>query len=186
MLVESGGDHCREATFDSGKGTHGLHFVTHRLATTAHHALVHIADDRRRNLNLVGGLFVTFTNEGILADTEADGQSLELAVAALGALEAIVRVVAEDELKDGFAGVDHADGVGANDHTFHTFGDASGSEVSALLNFDDADTASAGFVVDIHAFEFKVAKGGDVDAHALCGFKNGSPFRNFNFSIIDG
>ena len=184
VLVEGGGDDCREAALDSGEGTHGLHLVTHHFATTAHDALVHVADDRGRNLDLVAGLSMVGTDERVAADAEADGERLELALAALGALQTVIRVVGEHELEHRAACVDHAHGVGADHHVGHTFGDAGGSQVTTTGDLHDTETASTRSVVDIHALEFKVAKGGDRDTHLLCGVKNRSTFRHFNFSIV--
>ena len=184
VLVESGGDDCREAALDGGEGTHGLHLVTHHFATTAHDALVHIADDRGRNLDLVAGLCVVGTDERVAADAETDGESLKLALAALGALQTVIRVVGEHELEHRATGVDHAHRIGADHHVGHTFGDAGGSQVTTAGDLHDTDTASTGFVVDVHALEFKVAKGGNGNTQLLCGVKNRSTFRHFNFSIV--
>ena len=124
------------------------------------------------------------TDERVAADAEADSEGLEFALAALGALQTVIRVVGEHELEHRAAGVDHAHRVGADHHVGHTFGDAGGGQVSAAFNLHDTETASTRSVVDIHALEFKVAKGGDGDTQLLCGVKNRCTFRHFNFSIV--
>ena len=184
MLVEGGGDHCRETTLDGGQSAHGLHLVTHRLATTAHDALVHVADDGRGNLNLIGGLGVLRSDERVLADAETHGEVLQLAIAVLGALQTVCRVVGEDQLENGSTGVDDAHGIGFHHHVGHTFGDTSGSQVATAGHFHHTNTASAGFVVHAQIVQLEMAKGRNIDTHALSGFQNSGTFRYFNFSIV--
>ena len=115
---------------------------------------------------------------------DAGVRGLKFALAALSTLQTIIRVVGEHELEHRAACVDHAHGVGADHHVGHTFSDAGGSQVTTAGNLHDTNTTSTGFVVDIHALEFKVAKGGDRDTQLLCGLKNSCTFRHFNFSVI--
>ena len=124
------------------------------------------------------------SDERVLADAEADGEVLQLAVAVLGALQTVSGVVGEDQLEDGSAGVDDAHRVGAHHHIGHTLGDAGGSQVTAAGHFHHTNTASAGFVVNAQIVQLKMAKGRNIDTHTLSGFKNSCTFGYFNFSVV--
>ncbi len=124
------------------------------------------------------------SNERVLTDAEADGEVLQLAVAVLGALQTVCRVVGKDQLENGSAGVDHAHGIGSHHHVRHTFGDAGRSQVTTASHFHHTNTASAGFVVHAQVVQLEMAKGRNIDTHALSGFKNSGTFRYFNFSIV--
>ena len=109
---------------------------------------------------------------------------VRLAVAVLLALEAVVRVVAEDQLDDGLAGVDDACAVGQDFHTLHHVGGASGSQVAAAFHFDHADAASAGFVFKIHSVQLEVAEGRNIDTVHTGSLEDSGAFGNLNRFVI--
>ncbi len=125
-----------------------------------------------------------FAFEGDFLDAEAFGEALQFAVAVLLALQAVVRVVAEDQLDDGLAGVDDACAVGQDFHTLHYVGGASGSQVAAAFNLDHADAASAGFVFKIHPIQLKMAEGRDIDTVHTGSLEDGGAFGNLNRFVI--
>ncbi len=181
VLLESGSNDSLEATVDTAQGTGGHKLVAHRLAAAAHNALVHIAVHAEGAVLAVVRLLAL---EGDFLDAEAFGEALQLAVAVLLALQAVVRVVAEEQLDDGLAGVDDACAVGQYFHTLHNVGGAGGSQVAAAFNLDHADAASAGFVFKIHPVQLKVAKSGDVDTVHTGSLKNSGAFGNLNRFVI--
>ena len=124
------------------------------------------------------------SNERVLTNAETNSEVLQLAVTVLGTLQTVCRVVGEDQLENGSTGVDDAHGVGSHHHVGHTFGDTSGSQVTTAGHFHHTNTASAGFVVHAQIVQLKMAKGRNIDTHALSGFKNSGTFWYFNFSIV--
>ena len=128
--------------------------------------------------------------EGDFADAHAGSEGLQLAVAALLALEAVVRVVAEDQLEDGLAGVEGAGRGGEHLHAFHAVGGAGGGQVAAGLavevlgHLDHADAASAGFVFKFHSVELEVAERRDIDTGHAGSFQNSGAFGDLDRFII--
>ena len=128
--------------------------------------------------------------EGNLADTHLSGEGLQLAVAALLALEAVVRVVAEDQLEDGLAGVEGAGRSGEDLHAFHAVGGAGGGQVAAGLavevlgDLNHADAASAGFVFKFHSVELEVAERRDIDTGHTGSFQDSGAFGDLDRFVI--
>ena len=181
VLFEGGSNNSLEATVDTAQSTSSLEFVAHGLATTAHDAFVHVAIHAESAvLTISGGR----TFEGNFLDAETFGEALEFAVTILLALQTVVRVVAENQLNNGFAGVDNACAVGQHFHAFHYIGGASRGQVAAAFHFDHADTASAGFVFKIHPIELEMAERGDIDTVHAGSLENGGAFGNLNRFII--
>ena len=181
VLLESGSDDGLETTVDTAQGTDRHELVAHRLAAAAHDALVHIAVDAEGAVLTVGGGSAL---EGDFLDAETLGKALQLAVAVFLALETVVRVVAEDKLDDGFAGVDDAGTVGKHFHAFHHVGGAGGSQIAAAFHLDNTHAASAGFVFKIHPIKLEMAKSGNIDTGHAGSFKNRGAFGNLNRFII--
>ena len=181
ILTECGGNHCGESAVNSADSTYGLVLVAYSLATTAHDALVLVAYDRRRKGNGVIGLSALV---GDLTDAHFSSESLKLALAALCALEAVVRVIGEHKLEDGLARVDGAERVGLHNHIRHTFGDAGRSKVAAAGYLYDAYAASAGMVLEGEAFELEVTEGRNLDTHLCSSFQNGSTLGHFHCSVV--
>ena len=98
------GHHGLLAAADELERPHVLHLLADFRAAAALDALVRIEDDRRRRL--VGLVVDDFLRERVLADAEVGGEALELAAARARALEAVVRMVREDELEHGLAHLD--------------------------------------------------------------------------------
>ncbi len=182
-LLEGGGHDRGEAAVDTAQGAGGLELVAHGLAAAAVDALVHVAVDAEGAILGVGGLFA---GEGDFADTHAGGEVLQLAVAALLALEAVVRVVAEDQLEDSLAGVEGAGGGGEHLHAFHHVGGAGRGQVAATLHFDHADAAATGFVFEIHSVELEIAERRDVDAGHAGSLEDGGAFGDLYRLVIYG
>ena len=188
VLLEGRSHDGAEATVDGAQGTNGLDVVTHVLATAAHHALVHVAHDAGRHVLTIVALF---TLERDVADAEVLGQALELAVAALGAGQAVGRVVAEDQFDHSTTGVDDAGAVGQHFHAFHAVGGASRGQVTTRTavevfhHFDDANAAATGFVFKFHSCQFKIAKGRNMDTSHAGGFQDSSAFRDLDLFVIN-
>lgn len=187
LLLKGGSHHRGEAAVDAAQGAHALELVAHLLAAAAVDALVHVAVDAEGGVLLIVALLAL---EGDLADAHADGEALQLAVAALLALEAVVRVVAEDQLEDGLAGVEGAGRGGEHLHAFHAVGGAGGSQVAAGLavevlgHLDHADAASARFVLKFHSVELEVAERRDVDTGHAGSFQDGGAFGDLDRFVI--
>ena len=181
VLLESGSHNGLEATVDTTEGTGGHEFVTHGLAAAAHDAFVHVAINAEGAVFAIVGLFAF---EGDFLDAETFGEALQFAVAVLLALEAVVRVVAEDKFNDGFACIDDASAMGQHFHAFHNIGGTGGSQVAAAFDLDNTDAASARFVFKIHPVQLEMAEGGDIDTVHAGSLENSGAFGNLNRFVI--
>jgi hypothetical protein len=94
-----------------------------------------------------------------------EGHVLQLALATGVADGAVERMVAEQHLQRGFAGLGDFGGLGLDDHAL---GDRSGAGGLQLGHFLDADDAHAAGGLQREAGV--VAEGGDLDAGGLAGF----------------
>ena len=94
-VVEGGAHHCRETAVDGREDAYRLDFVAGGLAAAAHDALVHVAHDGYGHVLLVFGGFAPVF---YLPYAQVLRRALQFAVAVLGAGEAVVGVVGEDEL----------------------------------------------------------------------------------------
>ena len=155
--------------------------MAHGLAAAAHDALVRVADDGRRVFLRILGLLALV---GDVADTHVRSQGLELAMAALRALETVIGVVAEHELKDGPTRVERPERIGLHDHVRHAFGDAGRGQIPAADHFHHAHAASAGAVFKGEAVQFEMAEGRNLDTHLLGSFENGRTARHFHFPVV--
>ncbi len=94
-----------------------------------------------------------------------EGHVLQLALAAGVADGAVERVVAEQELQRGLAGLRYFGGLGCNDHAFGDRRGAGGLQLGHLFDADDAHAAGG-----LQRQARVVAERGDVDARGLAGF----------------
>ena len=180
--VEGRGDGGVEAAADGAEHAHRLDIVAHAFAAAAEDALVHVAGDGDGLLVLALGLLALV---GHLADVEARDEFLELAVVALGAGEAVVRVVGEDELGDGLAGAHDAGGVGLDDHAFRDHGGAGRGQVAAAFDLDDADAAGSRGVLDAGALEVDVTERGNGNPHGSGRIEDGGSFCDAHRAAVD-
>ena len=187
FLLEGGSHHRGEAAVDAAEGADALELGAHGLAAAAVDALVHVAVDAEGGVFLIVALLAF---EGDLADAHLGGEGLEFAVAALLALEAVVRVVAKDQLEDGLAGVEGAGRSGEDLHTFDTVGGAGGGQVAAGLavevlgDLNHADAASAGFVFKFHSVELEVAERRNLDTGHAGSFQDSGAFGDLDRFVI--
>ena len=182
VAVERCGDHCGEAAVNCADCTYALVIVAYRLATAAHDALAHVADDGGGYLYFICRLLALVR---YLAHAELDGHVLKLALAALGALQTVVGMVAQHELEHRAACVYGTQRVGLDDHVLHTLGDACRGKVPATLDLDHAHTASAGFVLEGEPIQFEMAKGGNLYTKLLGSLENGGTLGNFYRPVVN-
>ena len=132
-----------------------------------------------------------FLRERILADAEVGGELLEFAAAGARTLQAVVRVVREDELEDGATRLDDLRIVRDHAHAILHLGDAGadqlargfplGGILAVLLEFaHDADAAArARLEVGM------VAQGRDRDASLLRGLKDVPTLLGLDLDPVD-
>jgi len=106
-----------------------LHLLADFRAAAALDALVGIEDDRRRGG--VGLVVDHFLREGNLANAEVRRDGLELAVARTRALQAVRRMVGEDELQHGLADLHDVGIVGEDLHAGRRLGAARAQQLRA-------------------------------------------------------
>lgn len=187
FLLEGGSDHRGEAAVDAAEGADALELGAHGLAAAAVDALVHVAVDAEGGVFLIVALLAF---EGDLANAHLGGEGLKFTVAALLALEAVVRVVAEDQLEDGLAGVEGAGRSSEDLHAFHAVGGAGGGQVAAGLavevlgDLNHADAASAGFVFKFHSVELEIAERRDIDTGHAGSFQDSGAFGDLDRFVI--
>jgi hypothetical protein len=93
-------------------------------------------------------------------------------------------MVGQDKLNHCFAGIEYPDGVGVYNHSFGAVGGTGRSKVTASFNFDNTNTATTGFVFDIHVTQVHVTQGGYVDSYFFGSLQNGSSLFDFNKLFI--
>ena len=96
--------------------------------------------------------------------TVLEGHVLQLTLAAGVADGAVERVVSEEQLQRGLAGLSDLRGLGGYDHAFGDGGGAGGGELRLLLDADDAHPAGG-----LEGEPGVVTEGGDLDASGLAG-----------------
>ena len=139
----------------------------HAFAAHAHAA---VAEDAARAVEVDDGgpllLFAVVLGLGVEAVGCAvlEGHVLQLALAAGVADGAVERVVAEQQLQRGLAGLRDLRGLGLDDHAFGDRRGAGGLELRHLLDADDAHAAGG-----LEREAGVVAEGGDLDAGGLAG-----------------
>ena len=95
-------------------------------------------------------------------------------------------MVRNDQFQYRFTGIQHADVIGVNNHSGRNFRNTGGCQVPAAFYFHHTNTASTGFVLNIHAVKFHMAKRRNVNPSLTSCLQHGRTFINFNFLIIDG
>ena len=177
------------AAADELESPYVLHLLADFSATTALNALIGIKDDRRRGV--VDVAVIDFLRERNVADAEIGGDILELAGARTGALQAVGRMVREDELENGLTDLNDVGVVGQNLHTLGRFGAAGTEKLRRryeLTRFgaarkeltNDADTAArTGLEIRM------VAERGDLDVGSLGGREDRGALGNRNGLAVD-
>lgn len=177
------------AATDELESPYVLHLLADFSAATALNALIGIKDDRRRGV--VDVAVIDFLRERDVADAEVGGDILELAGARTGALQAVGRMVREDELENGLADLNDVGVVGQNLHTLGRFGAAGTEKLRRryeLTRFsaarkeltNDADTAArTGLKIGM------VAERGDLDVGGLGGREDRGALGNRNGLAVD-
>ncbi len=139
----------------------------HAFAAHAHAA---VAEDAARAVEVDDGgpllLVAVVLGFGVEAVGGAvlEGHVLQLALAACVADGAVERVVAEQQLQRGLAGLRDLGGLGLDDHAFGDRGGAGGLQLGHLLDAHDAHAAGG-----LQREAGVVTEGGDLDAGGLAG-----------------
>ena len=112
-------------------------------------------------------------------------QRLKLAVEVFRADQTVLRVVRKQQIEDRAARVDRPQRIGVNLHSFRHRGAAGRGEIRAALDFDHADAAGAGAVLEVQAVHFHMAEGRNADVEQLGRFQNRGPGFDGNRGIVD-
>ena len=142
-------------------------------AAPAKNALVVIPDDRRLIINFV---VIHDALEPALGHAVLAAQSLQFAVGAADALQALLVVIGKQQLQIHFAGIDDAGRIGFDFHPLGAgvyAGSHQPERLSALRHLHQTQPAGAD-LIDI----LQVAQGGDIDLRRLGGFENRGPLGN--------
>ena len=182
-LVEGGCDSGVETAADSAEDTYRLNVIADTLATAAVNALLHVARDGGGELLLALALFAIVVRH--LADVKTHYQTLQLTVTALRAGQAIVGMVAEHELSNGFAGTNDTATVSVNHHTRSHAGSTGGSQIAAAFNLNNTNAARGGHILNTSALQVNVTQGGDADANSLGGIEQHGPCGNCYLVFIN-
>ena len=177
------------AAADELESPYVLHLLADFSATTALNALIGIKDDRRRGV--INIAVIDFLRERNVADAEVGGDILKFAGTRAGALQAVGRMVREDELENGLADLNDVRVVGQNLHTLGRFGAASTEKLGRryeLTGFsaarkeltNNADTA-ARTSLEIGM----VAERGNLDVGGLGGREDRGALGNRNGLAVD-
>ena len=177
------------AAADELESPYVLHLLADFSAATALNALIGIKDDRRRGV--INIAVIDFLRERDVADAEVGGDILKFAGTRTGALQAVGRMVSEDELENGLADLNDVRVVGQNLHTLGRFGAAGTEKLRRryeLTGFsaareeltNDADTAArTGLEIGM------VAERGDLDVGGLGGREDRGALGNRNGLAVD-
>ncbi len=183
------GHHRLLAAADELERPDVLHLLADFRAAAALDALVGVEHDRRRRI--VDVVVDHFLREGVLADAEVGGDRLELAAAGARALQAVVRVVGEDELEHRLADLHDVRVVGDDLHPRRRLGAAGAEQLGAGHELarlgaagdelpDDADAAAgAGLEVGV------VAEGRDLHVRRAGRREQVRAFRDAHRDAVD-
>ena len=164
----------------SADGADGVDVLLAAGGDAAHavDALVVVSDDVRGGG--VDGEHEVLALEAVFVDAVTQRELLKFAVVVALAGEALLLVLAQDELERHLAALAALFGVGAHLHAFGDGIDARGDEPSRARCLDEAHTAGA------HAADvFEVAEGGDLDVRLARRFEDGRPLGHADGDIID-
>ena len=115
-----------------------------------------------------------------MADVEAAAKLLQIAAVVARAVQAVLVVVGEDELKDGDLRVAHDLRVRVDFHAFPDFGRARCHEAAIARDLDGADAAAS-----FDALIGVVAEMRDVDVHLACGVDDLRALGDFDGNVVD-
>ena len=177
------------AAADELERPHVLHLLADLGAASALDALVGIQDDRARGAVVL--VMDDFLRERVLADAEVGRQLLKLAGARARALQAVVRVVRENELEDRAARLDDLGIVRDHAHAFLHLGDASAQQLArgfplrgilaVLLELADDADAAARARLEVRM----IAQGRDRDTGLLGGLKDVPALLSLHLDAVD-
>ncbi len=189
LNVGSGSHDGLFAAADELESPDVLHLLAHFSAAAALDALVGIENERRSR-----GIVIAVDHllrERNVADAEIGGDVLELAGTRTGALQAVGRMVRENELENGLADLNDIGVVGQNLHTLGRFGAAGTEKLGRRHELtglgaarkeltDDADTAArTGLEIGM------VAERGYLDVGGLGSRENRGALGNRNGLAVD-
>ena len=155
---------------DDGRGAAILDAESEDVHAFAAHAHAAVAEDAARTVEVDNWgpllLFAVVLRLRVEAVGCAvlEGHVLQLALAASVADGAVERVIAEEHLQSGFAGLGNLRSLGRDDHAFGDRCGARGLELRHLFDADDAHAAGG-----LQRETRVVAKGGNLDAGGLAG-----------------
>ena len=115
---------------------------------------------------------------------QTGGQVLQFAAAVLGADEAVLGMIRENQLEDGPAGVDDSHSVGVHHHSGGADRRAGGGQVPAALNLHHADAAAARTVLYSEVIQFHVAESRDIYSHLPGSLEYRRPVFNLDLSVV--
>jgi hypothetical protein len=82
------------------------------------------------------------------------------------------------------SGIDHPHGMCMNFHSFRTFSFAGRSQISPPLHFNNADPATARFILKIHVIHLHVTQRWNFDANGFSSLQQGGPFFHHHRFIV--
>ena len=177
------------AATDELERPHILHLLAHLSAATALDALVGVEHERRSGLVHVA--VDDLLRERNLADAEVGGDVLKFTTAGTRALQAVLRVVCENELENRAADLDDVRIVRDDLHAFGRFGAARAEKLRARLELAGLRTARDELANHADAaacagLEIRmVAEGGDLDVGSLCRHEQVGALRDFHRDAVD-
>ena len=150
---------------------------------------IHAALAQDALLGIIGEELVGIVDGVVIADALVAGllhavliaQVLQLALAVLGAAEAVGAVGGEHQVQHGAPGGDDLPGLGMDDIALSNRSGAGGEQLGIALDLHQADPAGC-----LRGQILQVAKGGNFDAYALGGLQNGAALLNLHLNTVDG
>ena len=131
-------------------------------------------------VGIIDGVVVADALEAGLLHAVLIAQVLQLALAVLGAAEAVGAVGGEHQVQHGAPGGDDLPGLGMDDIALSNRSGAGGEQLGIALDLHQADPAGS-----LGSQVFQIAQRGDLDAHALGGLQDGASFLYLHLDAVD-
>ena len=149
---------------------------------------IHAALAQDALLGIIGEELVGIVDGVVIADALVAGllhavliaQVLQLALAVLGAAEAVGAVGGEHQVQHGAPGGDDLPGLGMDDIALSNRSGAGGEQLGIALDLHQADPAGS-----LGSQVFQIAQRGDLDAYALGGLQDGASFLYLHLDAVD-